>query len=489
MTVVAPGDDAALGDVSEESLVDKEFPLFVTLAGRRVVAVGGGPVSARRVQSLLQAGAAVTVIAPHLCEDIAELVECGEVGWRQRDYAGPDDLEGAWFVHTATGEAAIDQAVSTDAEANRIFCARASAGRRTAAVPARAVAPTATGAVQLAVFAGGDPRRAVSVRNELATHLNTAPTDLRSHRNHTGSVALVGGGPGADDLLTQRGRVLLSSADVVVADRLAPLGLLQYLPEQVRVINVGKTAGHHPVPQDEINQILVSEAMRGNAVVRLKGGDPYVLGRGGEELQACREAGINVEVVPGITSAVAVPAAAGIPVTHRGVATGFSVVTGHMATRRQGGQTPFEPPSGPDAWLDLISRGQRGGPVGSRSQGAGRVDLDGGKDFLPQLTDLPTGRDHTLIVLMGVTALRSIAAVLIASGRDAECPVAVVERGCTDEQRTTIGRLETIADIAEDRGVRAPAVVVIGDVVSLSPHATEALQATEELPPDAVNLN
>ncbi|WP_048551618.1 uroporphyrinogen-III C-methyltransferase, partial [Nostocoides japonicum] len=199
-------------------------------------------------------------------------------------------------------------------------------------------------------------------------------------------------------------------------DRLAPRGVVDRLPESVRVVDVGKTAGHHPVPQERINEILVEEASRGHAVVRLKGGDPYVLGRGGEEREACEAHGIPVEVVPGVTSAVAVPAAAGIPVTHRGVARGFTVVTGH--------------------------------------------------DEIPQL---PTGGDHTLVLLMGVAALGRTAAQLVAHGRDAACPVAVVERGFRPDQRTTVGTLSTIAARAAEVGVAAPAVIVVGDVVRLSP--------------------
>ncbi len=158
-----------------------------------------------------------------------------------------------------------------------------------------------------------------------------ATLDLRRRtvRPGHGWVALVGGGPGSDGLLTSRARELLASADVVVVDRLAPRGVVDRLPSTVRVVDVGKAPGRHALAQDAINDLLVEEALAGHAVVRLKGGDPYVLGRGGEERLACEAHGIRVEVVPGVTSAVAVPAAAGIPVTHRGVARGFTVVTGH----------------------------------------------------------------------------------------------------------------------------------------------------------------
>ena len=228
----------------------------------------------------------------------------------------------------------------------------------------------------------------------------------------------MGGGPGDAGLITVRGRRLLGQADVVVADRLGPRELLAELAPDVRVIEVGKTPGHHPVPQSGINRILVDEALAGHRVVRLKGGDPYVLGRGGEEAEFCRQHGVEVEVVPGVTSAISVPAAAGIPVTHRGLAKGFSVVTGHE-----------------------------------------------------ELSEVPARADHTVILLMGVGQLRDSLASLGRAGLPAETPVGIVENGYLPNQRVTIGTLETIADQAEAVGVANPAVIVIGDVVRVSPFA------------------
>ena len=390
--------------------------LGLQLTGRRVVAVGGGAVTARRVADLLAEGAVIEVVAPDLVADLADRAAAGELTWTRRGYAGPTDLDGAWLVHTATGDPAMDLRVTADAEARHTFCVNASdAARGTAQVPARAEVPTPTGEVRVAVHAGGDPRRAMGIRNDLADHLVSGVVDLRNHRPHGGWVALVGAGPGDEQLLTRRATTLLAAADVVVTDRLVPQAVLARLPESTRVIDVGKQPQHHPVPQDEINRILVEEAMRGHAVVRLKGGDPYVLGRGGEERAACEAAGVRVEVVPGITSAVSVPAAAGIPVTHRGLARGFTVVTGHE-----------------------------------------------------ELPGLPTGTDHTLVVLMGIAGLRETATRLIAAGRPATCPVGIVENGWTADQRTTLGTLTDIADRAERAGVRSPAVVVVGDVVTLA---------------------
>ncbi|MFF2268889.1 uroporphyrinogen-III C-methyltransferase [Cellulosimicrobium cellulans] len=449
------------------------YPLGLRLDGRRTVVVGGGPVAARRTRGLLDAGAAVSVVAPFVCEDLAELLavhgtedaggahghavaprDRGErLSWVRRDYL-TGDLDGAWLVHTATGDPHVDAEVAADAEADRVFCVAAGdADLATAWVPAvaRTRVPSTVpddaalgvsrgqGAeITVSVNAGRDPRRAQRVRDAVAALLEAGELPLRAVRPERarsaaddahlagavsgplvrplGSVALVGGGPGDTGLISVRGRRLLAEADVVVVDRLGPRGLLAELGDDVEVVDVGKTPGHHPVPQSEINRILVHHALVGRRVVRLKGGDPYVFGRGGEELDACREHGIPVEVVPGVTSAVSVPAAAGIPVTHRGLSRGFTVLTGH--------------------------------------EDVGKV---------------PAASDHTIVLLMGVSRLEETAAALVAQGRSPETPVAVVEDGYGPRQRTTVGTLATIADRAREAGVRPPAVTVVGDVVTLSP--------------------
>lgn len=394
------------------------YPTALRLLGRPVLVVGAGPVAARRTKGLLDAGARVTVVAPVACPALAELADAGLVNWEPRHYR-PSDVDGVWFVQTATGDAAVDAQVSADAEAQRIWCVNASDHEASAAwTPAVAVVDD----VKIAVNAGGDPRRAMALRDAVATALDTGDLPLRRRRvsgaGATGSVALVGGGPGDTGLITVRGRRLLGQADVVVADRLGPRELLNELAPDVRVIEVGKNPGHHPVPQAEINRILVDEALQGHRVVRLKGGDPYVLGRGGEEAEFCRQHGVEVEVVSGVTSAISVPAAAGIPVTHRGLAKGFSVVTGHE-----------------------------------------------------ELSEVPARADHTVILLMGVGQLRDSAASLARAGLPPETPVGIVENGYLPNQRVTIGTLGTIADQAEAAGVANPAVIVIGDVVRVSPFA------------------
>ena len=388
------------------------YPIGLRLAGRKVVVVGGGLVGTRRVRALLEVGARVVVISPAVTDELAQLADAGEIELFEREFSA-GDLAGAWLVHTATGVAAVDAAVSAEAEASQILTVNAAeAEKSTAWVPAVA----RDGSLTVAAFGGGEPRRATALRDQIVSSV------FNNEPQVAGTVALIGGGPGNPELVTLRAKKLLAGADVVVYDRLSPFQLVSELQPRaaaglVDLIDVGKAPDNHPVPQDEINAILVREAQSGKRVVRLKGGDPYVFGRGGEELIACAEAGIEVEVVSGISSSISVPAIAGIPVTHRGIATGFTVVTGHEAVRNIAG-----------------------------------------------------GRDHTVVILMGVSTLADSAAALATEGRGFDCPVAIIEDGFGPNQRVTIATLGTIASIAEATGVKAPAVIVIGDVVSLSRH-------------------
>ncbi len=397
------------------------YPLFLDLTDRLVVVVGGGPVAARRALGAAAAGARLRVISPWVCEDLADLFVADQRHtWLEREYAD-GDLAGAWLVHTATGDADIDAAVARAAEDDRIWAVRADEAAESAAwTPAVA----RVGEVTVAVSGGGDPGRARAVRDAIRVDLQTGRLPLRRsrpRRTGPGHVALVGGGPGDPGLLTVRARQLLAQADVVVTDRLGPVEVLAELDPDVEVIDVGKVPGHHPVPQERINQILVEQAGAGKRVVRLKGGDPYVFGRGGEEAIACLEAAISVEVVPGITSAIAVPAAAGIPVTHRGLARSLTIATGH--------------------------------------------------DGLP---DSAQSDADTLVLLMGVSRLADTMAALVARGRSPQTPVAIIERGTTPRQRTTAGTIATIADLARQREAEAPAIIVVGDVAALAdrlPHS------------------
>lgn len=238
-----------------------------------------------------------------------------------------------------------------------------------------------------------------------------------------GKVYLVGAGPGDPGLLTARARDILARADVIVYDRLVARQLLQKLPKHIEKVYVGKRSGTHSIPgQDAIHRILVSNAEAGKLVVRLKGGDPFLFGRGGEEVQKLRKAGISFEVVPGITSALAVPAYAGIPVTHREYASSVAIVTGHEDPKK--------------------------------------------REKLVDWKKLATSVD-TIIVLMGVNKLQSILKSLVEGGRNYETPVAVVERGTTKRQRVTVGTIRTMAAQAVERKIKPPAIIIVGDVVKL----------------------
>ncbi|WP_149203459.1 uroporphyrinogen-III C-methyltransferase [Actinotalea subterranea] len=396
--------------------------LGIELDGRRVVVAGGGPVAARRVRSMRLAGADVLVVAPQLCEELAELAEDRVIRWRCGEVR-EGDLDGAWLVHTATGDRAVDAAVAAWSQERRTWCVAAG---DVATGTARTPTTTQTGEVLVGVVSTGaaDPVRSRTVRDQLAEVLRSGGADLRARRGGSastpagrmGRVVLVGGGPGDVDLLTLRGRRALAEADVVVTDRLGPLGVLDELAAGVEVVHVGKTPGHHPVPQHEIERILVERAQRGQVVVRLKGGDPFVFGRGGEEVVACHEAGVPVEVVPGVSSAMSVPALAGIPLTHRGITTSFHVLSGHE------GLTP-----------------------------AARQVLHDGA---------------TLVVLMGVSMLPAMVAEALADGVDPALPVAIVENGSTPRQRVTRAPLAEVVARAEAVGVRAPAVIVLGRVAA-----------------------
>lgn len=389
------------------------LPLTLRVGGRRVVVVGGGHVATRRALSLVESGATVVVVSPEVSDSLASSIGRGDVEWIQRGYVS-GDLAGAWLVQTATGTS-VDELVSADAEAAQIWCLK---GGDPEHATAWAPAVAKVDDVLVAVSGGGDAGRATALRDGVAAALQSGELPMR-HRTHhpEGFVALVGGGPGDPGLLTTRGRRLLAEADVVVVDRLAPHSVLAELDPDVEVIDVGKMPDHHPIPQHEINALLIERAQRGLVVVRLKGGDPYVFGRGGEELIACRDAGVRVEVVPGVTSAISVAAAAGIPITHRGMSRGFSVVTAH-----------------------------------------------------DQVAALPHARDHTIVMLMGVKRLAETCAELIASGHDGATPAAIIERGYSPTQRVTVATLETLADVAAAAGAASPAITVIGDVVTLSPH-------------------
>ncbi|ADB73317.1 uroporphyrinogen-III C-methyltransferase [Geodermatophilus obscurus] len=399
------------------------YPVGLRLLDREVVVVGGGQVAHRRVAGLLEARARVTVVSPEVTPALEALVGPGAVTWVRRRYEA-GDLDGAWYAVAATDDPVVNAAVAEEAERSRVFCARAD-DRSASSVWTPAVGRQ--GDLVVGVHGGGDPQRAVGVRDAVLAGLTDGT--IRDHAGREapggrpGSVVLVGGGPGDPGLITVRGQQAVSQADVVLADHLAPQSLLASLPADVEVIDASKLPRGRYMAQEQINALLVEHARAGKRVVRLKGGDPFVFGRGMEELEACVAAGVPVEVVPGVTSAIGVPGLAGIPVTHRGLTHEFVVVSGHV------------PPGHPQSLVDWAALGRLRG---------------------------------TIVVLMGVDTAPAIAAALVEHGRAPETPVAVVADGSTPTQHAVRTTLAGLGKTLADEGIRPPAVWVVGEVVRLT---------------------
>lgn len=295
-------------------MTENPYLVGLRLAGKKVVVVGGGTVAQRRLPLLIASGADVHVIAPSVTPAVEAM---DQITLSVRDYRD-GDLDGAWYAIAATDDARVNVAVVAEAERRRIFCVRADI-----AVEGTAVTPASFSyaGLSVGVLAGGEHRRSAAIRSAIREALQQGVITAQSSDVLSGGVALVGGGPGDPELITVRGRRLLAQADVVVADRLAPPELLAELPPHVEVIDAAKIPYGRAMAQDAINAVLIERARSGNFVVRLKGGDPFVFARGYEEVLACAHAGIPVTVVPGVTSAIAVPAMAGVPVTHRAMTT------------------------------------------------------------------------------------------------------------------------------------------------------------------------
>ncbi|MFF5362245.1 uroporphyrinogen-III C-methyltransferase [Streptomyces scabiei] len=400
------------------------YPVGLRLTGRRVVVIGGGQVAQRRLPALIAAGADIVLVSPSATPSVEAMADAGELTWERRRYA-EGDLAEAWYVLVATGDPVANARVSAEAERHRIWCVRAdSAEEATAWTPATGHSEGVTVAVLTANAQERDPRHTAAIRDAVVEGLRDGTLVAPHHRTRTPGVSLVGGGPGDPDLITVRGRRLLAEADVVIADRLGPRDLLAELPPHVEVIDAAKIPYGRFMAQEAINNALIEHAKQGKSVVRLKGGDPYVFGRGMEELHALAEAGIPCTVVPGISSSISVPSAAGIPVTHRGVAHEFTVVSGHVA---------------PDDERSLVD--------------------------WPALARL-TG---TLVILMGVDKIGRIAETLVAHGKSPDTPVALVQEGTTAAQRRVDATLATVAETVRTQGVKPPAVIVIGEVVKVGP--------------------
>ena len=441
------------------------YPVFLDLRGRRAVVIGGGAVAEQKVRGLVAAGAHVTLVSPDVTPALTDLGRRGEIELRRRGYHD-GDLAGAWLAIAAVNRT-VNAAVWAEAERLGVplnavddlehssFIAPAihREGDITVAVSTGGKSPALAVRLRqrIARLVGRAEARLCALLGELRPELAARVPDARARTalwyaivdsdvidfvrrgdiegargrieeligphplspspfGRGGTVSLVGAGPGDPGLITAKGLELLRSADVVVYDRLVSHALLAQAPAEAERILRG-------TDQEDVNALLIKRAREGLNVVRLKGGDPFVFGRGAEECAALRAAGVPYQVVPGVTSATGVPAAAGIPVTHRGVASAFAVVAGHEC----------EGPSDLD-WEALA-------------------------------------RVPTLVVLMGLSALPDIVARLRAQGAAPDTPVAVIASGTLPEQRTVVGSLGDIADLVAGAGLEPPATVVIGDVV------------------------
>ncbi|CAJ1500325.1 uroporphyrinogen-III C-methyltransferase [[Mycobacterium] kokjensenii] len=400
-------------------MTENPYLVGLRLAGRKVVVVGAGSVAQRRLPLLVDSGAQVVVIAPSATPAVEALGE-RKPGITLISRAYRDgDLADCWYAIAATDDPEVNAAVVAEADRRQIFCVRADL-----AVEGSAVTPASFGysGLSVGVLAGGEHNRSAAIRSAIreALQSGTIALDVEATSDVVrGGVALVGGGPGDPELITVRGRRMLSHADVVVADRLAPPELLAELPPNVEVIDAAKIPYGRAMAQDAINALMIDRAKAGKFVVRLKGGDPFVFARGYEEVAACAEAGVPVTVVPGVTSAIAVPALAGVPVTHRAVNHEFVVVSGHVA------------PDDPESLVNW---------------------------------DALAAMRGTIVLLMAIERIEQFSAVLQKGGRPGDTPVLVVQHGTTPAQHTLRATLADAPEKIRAEGIRPPAIVIIGAV-------------------------
>jgi uroporphyrin-III C-methyltransferase/precorrin-2 dehydrogenase/sirohydrochlorin ferrochelatase len=447
------------------------LPVCLQLRGAPVVLIGGGTVATRKARLLLRAGASLTVVAPEINPELEALLAQHGGNWQQSSYR-ETDLHGRFLVIAATPDRRVNEQVHRDATAHNLpvnvvdspdlctfifpsivdrdplIIAISSSGRspvlaRLLRRKIEAMVPAAYGA--LAVFAGRmrervkaviaeeTPRRlfweqvmesavAEQVLGGRESRAEALLEDMLQNTGniHRGEVYLVGAGPGDPDLMTFKAVRLLQSADVVLYDRLVADGILEMARRDAERIYVGKRRDDHALPQTEINQLLLDLARQGKRVIRLKGGDPFVFGRGGEEIALLAAHGIPFQVVPGITAANGAACYAGIPLTHRDHAQSVRFVTGHL---RDGSVNL--------PWAQYQSEAE------------------------------------TLVFYMGLVGLPVICEQLVAHGRSPDTPVALVERATSPEQRVLIGTLETMTELVAREQPRAPTLIIVGTVVSL----------------------
>jgi uroporphyrin-III C-methyltransferase / precorrin-2 dehydrogenase / sirohydrochlorin ferrochelatase len=495
---VGPGTDAKCTGQTEflgESLTKSErlFPAFLDLRGRAVLVVGGGAVAKRKISALLDAGAEVRVGAPELDPELSTWAAAGRLHYLSGCFV-PEWLDAVWLVIAATDDPEVNRQVADAGTARRLWVNSVDdIANSSFQVPAR----IERGPLQIAISSGGGaPMLARQLRERLETELDpslgtlaslllrhrhriresvpdlgarrqffagilagdlprllrsgqtaqgeaellraiteaaggssekhgdtstTSPLDHNIRHSATGSVVLVGAGPGDPGLLTLRGLRALNEADVILHDRLVSAEVLELARRDAERIEVAKEAGHHRTTQEQIHALMLKHARAGHRVVRLKGGDGFIFGRGGEELEFLREHDIAYEVVPGITAALACAAYAGVPLTHRDHAQSLLLATAHA--------------KGEDDSLDWQALAQPG---------------------------------QTLALYMGVAGTARIRDRLIAHGRSADTPFAIIENGSRTEQRVIVGRLADLPDHARLHEVKSPALLLIGEVAALA---------------------
>jgi len=448
------------------------LPIFFNIKDRLCVVIGGGEVATRKVSMLLKANAAIKLVSPEICPELKALADTGKIQYLQADYQS-DDLIGACMVIAATDDEAVNEQVSRDAKAlnipvnvvdapalctftmgsiidrSPVVIAISSEGN--APVLARYIRskietmlPAAYGRIadiagefrdkvkakfattQLRrrfwenVLQGPLVERVLSGQEQAARDLLQNLLDDNSVVSNQGEVFLVGGGPGDPDLLTFRALRLMQQCDVCVYDKLVSPEVMELVRRDAELIYVGKERDQHTLPQQEINELLANLAKQGKRVLRLKGGDPFIFGRGGEEIETLMQHGVPFQVVPGITAANGVSSYAGIPLTHRDYAQACLFITGHLKD--------------------------------------GTLDLDWAMMARPK---------QTVVIYMGLVGLAQICAQLIAHGVSAKMPVAVVQQGTTQRQRVVTATLEDLPEKVAVAGLKAPCLTIIGEVVRL----------------------
>ena len=465
----------------------ESFPIFVKLTNKPVLVVGGGEVGFRKVQSMLKANARVTVVAPYICDQLRDIAHSSpeRLFLIEAEYNSGHIVDHV-LVIAATDVLAVNQKIKQHAESMGIwvnvvdepdlceftFPAIIDRSPMTVAISSNGKAPVLarlwkeqlerefpvwTGQlVKLAgqfrhkvkssistfqrrrhfwetIFRGKATQHAAQGEwNEVSNELNHQLSKFIEPENHqsksaSGHVYLVGGGPGDPELLTIKALQTMQMADVIVYDYLISQPILDLCRKDAEMISVGKKAGNHTLPQDKINELLVELSQQGKVVCRLKGGDPYIYGRGGEEAQLLAKHGISYKVIPGITAAAACSASAGIPLTHRDYAQSLQFITGHCKSS--------------DAVASAADTG-------------------------PNWASLAVSK-QTLVVYMGVIRSATIKQNLIEHGRAPETPVAIIENGTRPNQRVVVGKLNELDSLATKHNIGSPALIIIGEVVDL----------------------